>query len=209
MKFQKFVTKIAKSGENKSFAKNVKVPNSWRLINIKCRFKQRHFLWFLPLPTHCYVSFPLHNLYFYLISHAILPWFAASSLHFCIVTLIFCILHIFTQFLKFPTWLPTFLSFSPWLPTLPLPFPMLPPLLAFSPHSVPWLLIQAFTDSHFLLLTQYIIYWFHKIEFINLILNASIVKLKYVSPELSLKNICLLKQIAAAQNFSTSQKYLL
>ena len=42
-------------------------------------------------------------------------------------------------------------------PTFPLPFPILPSLPAFSRHFVPWLLIQIFTDSHFLLLTNLLV----------------------------------------------------
>ena len=146
--------------ENNSFAKNVKVPNSWKLIYIKCRFKQKYFLWFLPLPTPCMSHFRFNNLHFYLISHAILPWFAASPLHFS---------HSHIDFLHsaYPhsvSYIPTLIAHIPVIPTLiptfPLQSSMLPSLPPFPPcphsaHSVPWLPIQVFTDSYFMLLTQY------------------------------------------------------
>ena len=98
-------------------------------------------------------------------------WFAASPLHFPHSHLDFCILHILTLNAfpfafptfppLFPPWFPTFPSLPPWFPVFPFPFPTLPsfqpPFPQHSTHSVPWFPTQAFTDSHFLLLTQYLL----------------------------------------------------
>ena len=105
----------------------MKVHYSRKLIYIKWRFFPLHSL---------HVSSPLLYLHSNTTFHAILPWFAVSPLHFAHHHLIFlhsAHSHPDSSHSHFPCCLIS----SPD-----------------SPHFVTWFPILAFTDSHFLLLTQ-------------------------------------------------------
>ena len=119
---------------------------------IKCRFKEKHFLWFLALSSPCVSHFHFFTYIFNQLSTRFYPNSLHSHSISRITTLIFCIPHIPfriltfppwfpTLLLPFPPWFPTFSSFPPWFPAFPLPFRMLPSFQPsfppYSPHPIP------------------------------------------------------------------------
>lgn len=134
----------------------------WKIVYIKYRFKHKYFQWFYPSPLLVYlISAPLFT--FLPIFPAILPWFVAPPLHFP---------HSHPDFLHsthshsgfsypHPESPHSHLHFHPNSLQSPHFHSHSPccfhsnPHFPHSPHSVSWCSIQTFTDSHFMLLTQY------------------------------------------------------
>ena len=76
---------------------------------IKCRFKEKHFLWFLALSSPCVSHFHFFTYIFNQLSTRFYPNSLHSHSISRITTLIFCIPHIPFRILTFPPWFPTLL----------------------------------------------------------------------------------------------------
>ena len=151
----------------------MKVPHSWKLIYIKGRC-------FTP-PRSLYLSFPLLYLHFYPISQTILPWLASSPLHFPHSH--FDFLH--SAYSQSDSYIPTLIPQIPLIPTLISHIATPNSYVFFIPAPIPLhILLIPFPDSPFSLSPVVTFCYWHNIifgsqksEFINWIVNASIVKL--------------------------------